>query len=167
MYKIIGTLAPTLLPSRQSHARYVKENIFDKLGLNNTTYAYAIANSTGDLADGIGREFTGEKDIPRAIPYWASESTEDGSINAADGGAVSTANDIAIWLQALLLNGANPTTNQSVIPSDVIQRLATGFAVEPPSLFPEVSQVVYGAGQEIGSYRGQGNNLVLPEQQNN
>lgn len=159
MYKIIGTLSSTLLPSRQPLAHYVQENILDRLGLNSTTYAYAVANSTGDLADGIAREAAGGKLIPHAIPYWLSD-TEDGGIDAADGGVISTANDIAAWLQTFLLNGANPKTNQSVIPPDVVQRLATGFSVEPPPRFPdEISPIVYGAGQEIGSYRGQGTRI--------
>lgn len=35
----------------------------------------------------------------------------------------------AIWLQALLLEGKNPSTNKSVIPEEVIRKVAFGVTV--------------------------------------
>ena len=39
------------------------------------------------------------------------------------------ANNEVVWLQTLLLGGANPTTNSSVIPPEVIQKALTGVTV--------------------------------------
>jgi hypothetical protein len=82
----------------------------------------------------------------------------------------------AIWLQTLLLNGVKPGTNTSVIPVSAIERVATGISVESGQayvlikacallylnsrdvnrLFPELSPVVYGGGQDRSTYRGHG-----------
>lgn len=65
-------------------ARYVKEHIFDPLGLNSTTYSGDVASETGNLADGFGREGINISDdifrsgIPRALPYWNMIGGEDG-----------------------------------------------------------------------------------------
>ena len=41
------------------------------------------------------------------------------------------AKDILTWLQALLLDGANPVTGDQVVPSEVAVLLATGVTVVP------------------------------------
>lgn len=37
--------------------------------------------------------------------------------------------DLATWLQALLLNGANPSTGEQVIPAEVAALAASGVTV--------------------------------------
>lgn len=87
----------------------------------------------------------------------------------------------AIWLQTLLLEGVKPGTNTSVIPADVVQKAATGVSVSSGTAYvsyfhhlctaslklrassqsPELSPVVYGAGQQLGTYRGHGKLIIV------
>jgi CubicO group peptidase (beta-lactamase class C family) len=100
MYKILSLLPPAVLPSRTPLARYVKANIFDKLGLNSTTYSYAVAKD--GLADGTAREIGANSTfIPHAIPYWIPESGEDGNNESGDGAIVSNAVDLVSLFRAL------------------------------------------------------------------
>jgi hypothetical protein len=81
MYSILSYLPTALLPSKISFARYVKEHIFDPLGMASTTYSTQVATTSGQLADGMARQFTntgGAPFIPRAIPYFLQDG-EDGS----------------------------------------------------------------------------------------
>ncbi|RDB26831.1 Gigasin-6 [Hypsizygus marmoreus] len=159
MYIVLSYLPPLLLPAKTPFARYVKEHIFNPLGMASTTYAYDRANKSGQLADGMARRgfnvtenpFGG---IPAAIPFWWP-ADEDGNASSGPGGVISSAVDMATWLQTLLLGGVKPETNQSVIPANVVQRAATGITVVAGAAqFPELSPLVYGAGQELGTYRG-------------
>ncbi|KAL0069301.1 hypothetical protein AAF712_003666 [Marasmius tenuissimus] len=56
MYTILSYLPTVLHPSRPSLARYVKEHIFDPLGLESTTYSPRVARDSGYLADALARE---------------------------------------------------------------------------------------------------------------
>lgn len=57
-------------------------------------------------------------------------------------------------MQALLLSGANPATNVSVIPPAVVDGAATGSSIMfPTALYPEQSAQVYGNGLFRYSYR--------------
>jgi hypothetical protein len=61
----------------------------------------------------------------------------------------------ATWLQTLILSGRSATTNDTVIPSEVIQRVAQGQTVPTGvSVWPESSVITYGMAQRRGSYRG-------------
>ncbi|KAG5639773.1 hypothetical protein H0H81_000053 [Sphagnurus paluster] len=134
MYITLSRL-PEILTGKP-FARYVKDNIFTPLGMNWTTYSYQLANSEGQRADGMTREgldvytdpFAG---TPRATKYWTSMTGgEDGSVLAAAGGVITNAIDMATWMQTLLLNGAKPGTNQSVIPPSGLRRAATALSVQ-------------------------------------
>ncbi|KAJ7210967.1 beta-lactamase/transpeptidase-like protein [Mycena rebaudengoi] len=105
MYIVLSYLPTALVPGRPSFERYVKEHIFDPLGLNPTTYSFAAANGTGRMADGV---------------FWTRR-------------VLSTATDMVRWLKMLLLNGQHPETGAIVIPADVIQKVATGswYGKEP------------------------------------
>ncbi len=84
------------------------------------------------------------------------------------GGIIMNARDAAVWLQTLLLGGANPATGEQVVPAEVIADISTGISVASPtkSVFMLLSSfvaknvhsepAVYGAGQQIGTYRGHG-----------
>ncbi|KAL0946326.1 hypothetical protein HGRIS_012565 [Hohenbuehelia grisea] len=134
-YGVLSYLPTAVLPDHPPFGRYVKAHIFDPLGLNSTTYAFEVANATGNLADGFQREVSNvtagplDRGIPHAIPYWSQFGGEDGNSVSGPGGIISNAVDMATWLQSLLLGGANPSTNVSVIPATVINTVATGFSV--------------------------------------
>ncbi|KAF8064240.1 beta-lactamase/transpeptidase-like protein [Lyophyllum atratum] len=140
MYTLMSQLPPQLLNGTPL-ARYVKENIFDRLSMNSTTYSYEIAEASGHRADGMTRKdwdlytdvFAG---TPAAAKWWSGTSGgEDGN------------------------EGRNPVTNETVIPNSVLTKAAT--AVIPQSLrpeFPEVSLIAYGAAQVQISYR---NHLII------
>ncbi|KAF8884171.1 beta-lactamase/transpeptidase-like protein [Infundibulicybe gibba] len=163
MYAIISHLPTALLPSKIPFARYVKANIFDPLGLTSTTYSFDVATATGNLADGMSRQRTPVEiranpfgpGIPRPLPYFSQLGGEDGNAMSGAGGVISNAIDMAKLLQTLLLDGTNPMNNVSIIPPQVIEMVSTGITVESgTALFPELSPVVYGGGQERSTYRG-------------
>ncbi|KAF5371351.1 hypothetical protein D9615_009703 [Tricholomella constricta] len=156
MYTLLSYLPTVLLPSKIPFARYVKQNIFEPLGMSSTTYSYDVAK-LGHLADGIARQGINYTEdplggTPRALPYWSTKGGEDGN---CPGGIISNAVDMSIWLQTLLLEGQKPGTNQSVIPPEVIQKVSAGVSVvEPVASFPELSPSVYGGGLLRNAYRG-------------
>lgn len=81
---MLSYLPTLLLPSKIPFARYVKQNIFDPLGMTSTTYSYDKAQASGQLADGMARQginasvsvFSG---TARALSYWATSGGEDGN----------------------------------------------------------------------------------------
>ncbi|KAF5375386.1 hypothetical protein D9615_007946 [Tricholomella constricta] len=159
MYITLSHL-PELLVGKP-FGRYVKENIFEPLGMNSTTYSYQLANSNGQRADGMAREgidvykdpFAG---TPRAAQYWTSQTGgEDGSVVAGAGGVITSAADMAIWLQTLLLEGVKPGTNQTVFTPASLKRAVTGLSVQTGQPeWPESSLIAYGAAQLQITYRG-------------
>ncbi|KAF9255424.1 beta-lactamase/transpeptidase-like protein [Marasmius fiardii PR-910] len=165
MYTMLSYL-PQVASTKVPLARYVKANVFEPLGMSSTTYSFQVANATGRLSYGVSREnlsFAGGlpgTGTPRQMPFWYEAGGEDGNFLSGPAGAISSANDLATWLQTLLLWGNHPVTNQSVIPAAVLQRAAAGVTVlsdgvsGPPSTQSVLSPVVYGGGQEIGTYRG-------------
>ncbi|KAG6855689.1 hypothetical protein H0H87_012078 [Tephrocybe sp. NHM501043] len=68
MYALLSTLPERVLPSKTPFTTYVKQHIFEPLGLNATTY-----DGAGDVAEGVLRQNT--KDDPfgngtiRALPF--------------------------------------------------------------------------------------------------
>ncbi|KAK1232777.1 hypothetical protein PQX77_004102 [Marasmius sp. AFHP31] len=155
---------PTVLhPSQLSIARYVKEHIFDRLGLESATYSSRVARDSGNLADPLGRagvnrsEDVFGKGKPGVMRYmgWFLDEGEDGNYISGAGGIIMSARDAATWLQVLLLEGKDPRTGEEVVPGDVIRKIASGVTVwkTEPS-FLELSPVVYGGGQGRGVYRG-------------
>ncbi|KAJ7453772.1 beta-lactamase/transpeptidase-like protein [Mycena latifolia] len=158
MYTVLSYLPTVLLRHKPPYESYVKDNIIEPLGLNSTGYSFAVANATGRLADGFTREGVNTTADPlgagttRALPYFFKDDNDSTSTFAA---ILTTAVDMARWLQMLLLNGQHPTTNATIIPSSVIQTVATGVTVAVGNAqAPELSPVVYGGGQVHLSYRG-------------
>lgn len=84
MYGVLSSLPTAVLPEKPSYARYVKEHIFDPLQMNSTTFALAVANATGKLADGFTRENINVTENPlgpgttRVLPYFFPPTTENG-----------------------------------------------------------------------------------------
>ncbi|KAG7088848.1 hypothetical protein E1B28_012802 [Marasmius oreades] len=165
MYAMLSYL-PQVVSTKTPLARYVKKNIFDPLGMNSTTYSFDVANAGGKLSYGVSREnisFAGGlpgTGTPRQLPFWYEKGGEDGNFMSGPGGVISSANDMATWLKTLLLWGKHPETNQTVIPSTVLRRAASGITVEDdgisglPIAQSVLSPAVYGGGQGIGTYRG-------------
>ncbi|TRM62338.1 beta-lactamase/transpeptidase-like protein [Schizophyllum amplum] len=160
-YTTLSYLPSLLIDSHPSFTEYVRENVLAPLGMTATTYYSVVAEASGHLADGFSREGVNETDdlfgmgTPRVFsPYW-SPAGDDGNVVSGLGGVISSANDIALWLQALLLEGKNPSTNATVIPAEVIKKVSTGVTVKAPkAAYPELSPIVYGGGQSRGTYRG-------------
>ncbi|TFK70844.1 beta-lactamase/transpeptidase-like protein [Pluteus cervinus] len=160
MYMVLSSLPTILLPTKPPFVHYVKENIFDRLNWTDTTFSFYQANSTGRFARGIAREgldYTNPigSGIPRTTSPPSTPPGENGNVVSAAGGILSTAKELTTWLQVLLLNGLHPTTNETVIPSQVVDMVSTGYSIaEPKAEFPELSPSVYGGGLFRESYRG-------------
>ncbi|KAL0069306.1 hypothetical protein AAF712_003671 [Marasmius tenuissimus] len=165
MYILLSHLPTVLHPSRPSFAHYVKEHIFDRLGLESATYSHRAARDSGNLADPLTREGVNKSEDlfargkPRAMRYpgWFLNEDEDGNYVSGAGGIIMDARDAATWLQVLLLEGKDPRTGEEVVSRDIIRRIASEITVQKgePS-FPELSSIVYGGGQSRGVYRGHG-----------
>ncbi|KAF5373158.1 hypothetical protein D9758_001587 [Tetrapyrgos nigripes] len=160
MYTVLSYLPQHLIPSVSSYARFVKDNIFVPLGLNQTTFDSISAEKSGNLAQGFVRDKVNKTEnifgrgTPRVLPYW-NPSTEDGNMISGAGGAIMSVKDAAIWLQSLLLLGQNPATGEAVIPPEVVETTASGLGIVfGTAPWPEWSPMVYGGGQFGYSYRG-------------
>ncbi|KAF9463773.1 beta-lactamase/transpeptidase-like protein [Collybia nuda] len=149
MYMVLAYVSQLL--KKMPFARVVKQNIFDPLGMISTTYSFDVANASGQLADGMTRR----NGTVRAYPFRSALGGEDGNVVSGPGGIISTAVDMATWLQTLLLKGVKPGTNTSVIPADAINKVATGITVVSGTApFPDLSPIVYGGGQTRNTYQG-------------
>lgn len=84
MYAVLSYIPTAVLPSKPNFTRYVKDSIFEPLGLNSTTYSFDVANETGNLADGFFKQRSNlsaspfDVGITRAVPFWAQVGGEDG-----------------------------------------------------------------------------------------
>ncbi|KAJ6609281.1 beta-lactamase/transpeptidase-like protein [Mycena sp. CBHHK59/15] len=182
MYAVLSYLPTALLPHKPPFARYVEEHILEPLGMNSSTYSFAAANATGRVADGFAREGINITENPlgagttRVVPYLFPTNDDGDSTVSGAGGILTTAVDAARWLQLLLLNGQHPSTNATIIPAAVIQKVATGVTVWNGNGYesfcylafsdpefrdagqlpdsPELSPAVYGGAQVQTSYRG-------------
>ncbi|KAJ6588140.1 beta-lactamase/transpeptidase-like protein [Mycena capillaripes] len=142
---------------------YVNDFILQPLGMSSTTYCSKTAAESGHLADGLGRDGVNQtEDIfgrggVRVYPFWSPNEGVPGNVISGAGGVISNAKDMAIWLQTLLSEGRHPVSGETVIPQEVIRRIAAGITVaRPAAQFPELSPIVYGGGQSRGTYRGFG-----------
>ncbi|KAJ6630158.1 beta-lactamase/transpeptidase-like protein [Mycena sp. CBHHK59/15] len=136
MYEVLSYLPTALLQSKPSLAQYVKDNIFDPLGMNATTYSFARANATGNLADSFAREGDVtmnplERNVTHPLPFWFQAGGDDGNFASGPGGVISSATDIVKWIKMLLSNGVNPATNAMVIPAGVLNTVTSGISIWP------------------------------------
>ncbi|KAJ6626811.1 beta-lactamase/transpeptidase-like protein [Mycena sp. CBHHK59/15] len=160
MYTVLSYLPKALLNA--TYETYVRDNIFDPLGMDSTTFFFEEARKSGRLADGFFRDKANQTEdpfaqgIPRAAPFWDRNPGTEGHAVSGAGGVISNAHDMAIWLHTLLTEGKSQS-NESVIPAAVVRKAATGLTVyKPVAAFPELSPIVYGGGQMRGTYRGYG-----------
>ncbi|KAJ6520594.1 beta-lactamase/transpeptidase-like protein [Mycena vulgaris] len=161
MYAVLSYIPTAVLPSKPSLAHYLKDNVFEPLGMNSTTYSFACANATGKLADSFAQEgdATVNPLLPapsHALPFWLQVGGDDGNFASGPGGLISSTNDIIIWLKMLISNGVNPATNETVIPASVLKAVTTGITVWPfdEDSYAELSPSTYGGGQYKSNYRG-------------
>ncbi|KAF9463772.1 beta-lactamase/transpeptidase-like protein [Collybia nuda] len=155
MYMVLAHIPEVLM--KMPFARFVKQHIFDPLGMTSTTYSADGANASGELADGFTRQNGTVRVYPYQLTLRGPDGTggEDGSVLSGPGGVITSAADMATWLQTLLLKGVKPGTNTSVIPAEAIGQVATGITIMSGTApFPELSPVVYGGGQSRNTYQG-------------
>ncbi|KXN88233.1 Protein flp [Leucoagaricus sp. SymC.cos] len=125
------------LSVNQSFSSYVEQHILQPLGIGR----------------GLQSGFDGVK--KPIVPLFVKPGNDYDLAGSA--GVLSSARDLTVWVATLLTMGNHPFRNQTVIPSEVVQRAATGVSVVPDDIFgtfPEISTTAYGAGQFIYSYRG-------------
>ncbi|KAF8580651.1 beta-lactamase/transpeptidase-like protein [Ramaria rubella] len=138
---------------------YIERNIIAPAGLKSTTHNITNAIQSGNIAEGFvdtGRDEErgeGKQKIRfKPIPFWDAAT---GYMIAGAGGVLSNAKDLATWLQVLLLSGKSPETNETVIPSEIIDKVALGVTLIAAKPFaPELSSLVYGMGQWRYTYQG-------------
>ncbi|KAJ7185375.1 beta-lactamase/transpeptidase-like protein [Mycena filopes] len=152
MYTLLSALPPLL--AGIPFETYVNDFMLEPLGMTSTTYYSKIAAESGHLAEGLGRDGVNRTEDPfgvgrvQPLPYWAPNDGVPGNANSGDGGVISNAKDMAIWLQTLLSEGRHPTENKTVIPAELIR---AGITVAlPVAQFPE------GSPKFRGTYRGFG-----------
>ncbi|KAF7297526.1 Beta-lactamase class penicillin binding protein [Mycena indigotica] len=165
MYTVLSYLPPLL--TGIPFETYVEDNIFKPLGMSDTTYYSTVAEATGRLSQGIERDGANRTaDVfapgtPRALPFWMPNGAP-GHVMSGAGAIISSARDIATWIQMLLNEGKHPYENTTVIPASAIRRVSGGIMVtDPVAAFPELSPKVYGGAQWRGTYRGFGQCLAL------
>lgn len=85
MYILLSSLPKLLLPSKTPFTQYVKQHIFDPLGLTATTYSFEKANASGQLADGLTWQGGNTRENPisngtlRVLPFFSTKGGEDGN----------------------------------------------------------------------------------------
>ncbi|KAJ7111362.1 beta-lactamase/transpeptidase-like protein, partial [Mycena epipterygia] len=136
MYTLLSYFPPLL--TGIPFEKYVHSFIIELLGMHATTYSSETAMESGNLADGMLRQGVNQtEDVfglgrVRAAPFWAPSKRGEGHVLSGAGGVISSANDMAIWLQTLLNEGKHPVNNQVVIPAEVICQVAAGVTVAKP-----------------------------------
>ncbi|TFK32568.1 beta-lactamase/transpeptidase-like protein [Crucibulum laeve] len=156
MYETLSYLPQLLL--NQTYESYVQEHLFDPLNMTSSTFSVKEAEERGTMADGFQwsmRDLTQgiNGTLVPTIPYFQRPGEE--KIWAGAGGVLTSARDLAVWVSMLLNNGRHPYTNETIVPEEVIEHVATGLTVsEGKASDPEFSPKVYGAGQWRFAYQG-------------
>ncbi|KAJ7654078.1 beta-lactamase/transpeptidase-like protein [Mycena polygramma] len=156
MYETLSHLPPTLL--NQTFESYITQHLFAPLGMSSSTYSVAEAEESGMLADGFHWDMQDYRfglngTRTATVPYFQRPGEE--KIWAGAAGVLTSARDLSAWVAMLLNNGSHPTTNETVVPEDVVEHVAQGVSVaRGKAAYPELSPRVYGCGQDRSSYRG-------------
>ncbi|KAK7031222.1 hypothetical protein VNI00_013638 [Paramarasmius palmivorus] len=176
MYMLLGYLPTVTLPGKPTIATYVKEHIFDPLGLSSATYSLDTAKRSGHLVDPIAREVNKTEELfgrgkTRVVRYptWFQEESGDESYLAGAGGIMMSVKDaVRTWALPDNLDFSLDVVHpfrllgfKSFYWKDKIHEQANRLSLEKLSAadvsnrqYPEVSNPVYGGGQRRSSYRG-------------
>lgn len=134
-----------------SFTTFVKERIFDPLNMTSTTYSLSEAAVSGRMTQAWTSIENG-----RRIPHWFDDELNQSIAGA--GGVISSAADMAKWVETYLNSGLNRRTNTTVIPKSTLDEITTPhFVVNGPekALFAPDSMVAgYGAGWARSSIHG-------------
>ncbi|TFK79087.1 beta-lactamase/transpeptidase-like protein [Polyporus arcularius HHB13444] len=135
--------------SGKPFTEFVKERIFDPLGMTFTTYRSDEAEESKLFShawSGADR---------RRIPYWYAEDMMSQFLAGA-GGVLSSATDMTKWLAMLVHGGVNPYTNTTVVPPSVFDEITTAHSiVVHRPLEPSTSLLTgYGMGWRRTSFQG-------------
>ncbi|KAJ7581524.1 beta-lactamase/transpeptidase-like protein [Mycena floridula] len=143
MYEALALLPSILL--NQSYESYISEHLFSPFNMTASTYSIAEAEPYEIFSVNQGSK--------AAVPFFQRPGEE--LILAGAGGVLSSTKDLSIWVSMLLNNGSHPDTNETIVPSEVIQHVATGVTVsQGRAQYPEFSPKVYGCGQWRYTYQG-------------
>jgi len=134
-----------------SFTAFVKERIFDPLNMTSTTYSLSEAIRSGEITQAWTSIGNG-----RRIPYWFNDDVIQ--LVAGAGGIISSAADMAKWVEMCLNSGVNRHTNVTIIPKSTFEDITTAhFIINGPEkvLFAPNSEVAgYGAGWGRASLLG-------------
>ena len=138
------------LQSGKTWEEFVRERIFQPLGMGSTVYTIAELEKSPDH----GVPYTERRDSFELyrIPYY-----EDTAGMAPAGAIISNVEDMSHWLIALMNGGVY--AGRQVIPTDVLQATLQPAIALPNAMgetrgFWEILNPVYGMGRWTASYRG-------------
>ncbi|KAH8831886.1 beta-lactamase/transpeptidase-like protein [Flagelloscypha sp. PMI_526] len=138
MYTVLSFLPSIIWETNESFTTLVEKRIFVPLAMNGTTWdRNQLIHGFSRLGDlprpSAGRGAPNQEDVWKAFIsgkefVWPPEFSIPGEIIAGAGGVVSSAQDMATWLQTLLLKGKNPKTGEQVIPGWVVEAAASAIS---------------------------------------
>ncbi|KAH8093156.1 beta-lactamase/transpeptidase-like protein [Cristinia sonorae] len=131
--------------SGKPYKTFVKERIFDPLGMSSTTFSAQEAERSGHFS----QAFTTDN---RRIPFWLADIEE---LITGAGGIISNTVDMNKWLAMLLNDGVDPRSNLTVVPKFAFDEVTTAhYIVSGKTDNPSFSVNGYGMGWARFSYKG-------------
>ncbi|GJE94200.1 beta-lactamase/transpeptidase-like protein [Phanerochaete sordida] len=132
--------------SGMSYMEFVKERIFDPLGMTASTFDPEEASRGGKLT----QTWTADG---RRLPVWFTGNAVE--LIAGAGGVISSVVDMTKWVRMLLNAGVDPVTNKTIIPREALDTITASHALvltRPTASW--FSVVTYGMGWSMMSYQG-------------
>ncbi|KAJ7833067.1 beta-lactamase/transpeptidase-like protein [Mycena leptocephala] len=140
----VSELISTLRFLRPSAALRETTTLFAPLGMASSTYSVAEAEERGTLAHGFHWDmqdhlFGLNGTRTATVPHFQRPGEE--KISAGAGGVLASARDLSMWVAMLLNKGRHPTTNETVVPEDVVEHVALGVSVaRGKATYPELCE---------------------------
>ncbi|KAL4254577.1 class-A beta-lactamase family protein [Abortiporus biennis] len=129
---------------------FVKERIFEPLGMISTTYV----DNDVELSENISQAFTTYNNSTiRRVPILVNKGAFV-DITAGPGGIVSNTDDMHKWLAMMLNEGIDPYTNRTIIPLQAYREITFAHSITSGAGFPGSSIRGYGLGWGRSSYQG-------------
>ncbi|KAI0792523.1 beta-lactamase/transpeptidase-like protein [Abortiporus biennis] len=132
--------------SGKSFIDFVKERIFEPLGMTSTTYIGSEVETTGQLSQAFTLH---NGTVVRRIPILAKGDFV--GILAGPGGILSSTHK---WLAMMLNHGVDPYTNRTIIPLRAYSEITYAHYIAFGAGFPGSSIQGYGLGWARVSYQG-------------